>query len=252
MNSQYIIFDVSSNSYRKHETIEITNNSDQTKLFKILTNARQRYIVKPNCGIIKPGAREKVEILLSLMDDEKDKTGMKDKFAIYFLNSDEVFETKQKLDDYISVNKQKAERVIVISQIGRDNNSMKESIDLSEFNRDSKNFQSMTQNNDFSFKESQEIRRSALPTLINNEKSNVIRNSPFPEQKSKNEHFLPKLNLIKSEIPPTQQNVKQEDANHKTENSKDQEIIRRLVSQINVTENELDLLRVILIEETAG
>ena len=113
-----LVFDIISPINKSTKCIELKNeNTKFSFLFKIKTSARQRYIVKPNYGIILPGKVFSVSITCTNLSYEDALKPVEDKFVIYALMCPPSITTRTQIDEYIQQNKQTCLKFNIISTV---------------------------------------------------------------------------------------------------------------------------------------
>ena len=131
LSTRYLNFKCEEKGSVPIEELIISNKSETIKLFKIMTTARTRYLVKPSSGFIQPNSDIKIDINLSLKYSETNKQNLEDKFAVYTLSCEKVLQNKNEIDNYISNNKHLAKKLIIISKI-----SLKKELQIKETTTD--------------------------------------------------------------------------------------------------------------------
>lgn len=62
--------------------LELKNPSDERVCFKVKTTAPRRYCVRPNSGIVAPGGKQRIAIMLQPIEQESQSERMKHKFMV--------------------------------------------------------------------------------------------------------------------------------------------------------------------------
>jgi hypothetical protein len=241
---------------RGQETLEIRNIENNYRYYKIMTTSKGRYIVKPSSGRLEPLGVVKVEIILSLNDNDVDLSKIRDKFAVYTLPGNEEFVDKKELDDYIQKNKKNVQQIIftagVSSPDSKESSTLyKSSIlpigsqRLSDIDENLE-FQSsrtiQTKVSTDSFIPVSSMRESFAPA-----DSGLKKNLSTPMMVSQVETDFPKTKMTESlplatESTFNQSQVKKE--NYEVEKERSNELISKLQQQNTLLENELRNIRV--------
>lgn len=113
-----LVFDIVPHINKSTKCIELKNeNTKFSFLFKIKTSARQRYIVKPNYGIVLPGKVFPISITCTILLYEDTFKHIEDKFVIYALICPPSITTRTQIDEHIQQNKQACLKFNIISTV---------------------------------------------------------------------------------------------------------------------------------------
>jgi len=242
---------------RGQETLEIRNIENNFRYYKIMTTSKGRYIVKPSSGRLEPFGVAKIEIILSLNDNDVDLPKIQDKFAVYTLLGNEEFVDKKELDDYIQKNKKNVQQIIFRAGVttpeskgssNQYNNTVNQtgSQKLADVDENFE-FQStrtvQTKQSTDSFIPVNSMRES-LPPVASELKKSV--NAPHVTSQIESEVIKGKMvesvHLVKESAISQGPSKK---ANYEVEKERTNETISKLQQQNTLLENELKTIRVI-------
>lgn len=100
-------------SNKAQDRIELTNVDSQKRVgYKIKSTNVARYLVNPSSGILDPLRKIKIDIVLSVNNNE-DIAKMNDKFRLYCIEINDDTVTRQNIDQYIRKNEQSIKKVSI-------------------------------------------------------------------------------------------------------------------------------------------
>ena len=109
-----LVFEIDrTRSNKAQDRIELTNVDSQKRVgYKIKSTNVARYLVNPSSGILDPLRKLKIDIVLSVNENE-DISKMNDKFRLYCIDINDSTVTRQNIDHYIRRNEQNIKKVSI-------------------------------------------------------------------------------------------------------------------------------------------
>ena len=96
-------FEVNEDSKSATKSLSLRNsNSNFFLIFKIRTSGKNRYTVKPNCGVIPTNSVIQVSITCALSPGDDTSKPLLDKFVIYSICSTIRISAREEIDDYLA------------------------------------------------------------------------------------------------------------------------------------------------------
>ena len=113
-----LTFDVNEDSKSATKCLSLSNSdSNLYIIFKIRTSGKNRYIVKPNSGIITANSKIQIQVSCNVSPGDETSKSLLDKFVIYWAHSQNQISGKEEIDEFIKQNRSKCTKLSLNSNV---------------------------------------------------------------------------------------------------------------------------------------